>query len=57
MTQAEYQEAYTAIERGVEMGAMTWRQGMAKASLLALEYARAEVTAISKRADGYWRET
>lgn len=39
MTEEQYKAAYEAIERAVECGAMSWRAGMARISLLTLEYA------------------
>ena len=62
MTQAEYQAAYEAVERAIEMGAMPWKAGLAKVSLLAIEYALSELVDLEKSqaergGSSYWRET
>jgi len=62
MTQEQYQSEYEAIERAVECGAMTWSQGMARASLLAFEFAaarakrREDEEAMARMTKAYWSE-
>jgi len=50
MTQEQYQAEYEAIEQAVEIGAMTWRQGMAKASMLALRFAQTQYQFLDRKA-------
>jgi hypothetical protein len=47
MTRDEYQAQYDNIERAVVIGAMTWKQGMAKAALLSIEFTKAQYAARS----------
>lgn len=62
MTQEQYQSQYEAIEGAVESGIMTWKQGMAKASLLAFEFAAArakraeEKETHARMTKAYWSE-
>ena len=59
MTREQYQERYEVIESAVESGVMTWSQGMAKVSLLTLEFAAekadAERAEKAPTAVSYWR--
>lgn len=36
---SEYEQRYQMIEKGIESGAISWKAGLAKVSMLALDYA------------------
>lgn len=38
----QFQKEYEQIERAVENGTMSWRTGMARTAMVAIEFARAE---------------